>query len=262
MALAATTVLALGIGRLTWARMAKPADSLAAPVFPGAVTNESPKLAVAESSATRREVAEPAPRQIAAQPAPAPARSIDEGKAGRSRPAPESPPTDAAAAAARARSKEADAGAAPAKPLAPAENIHLDELVVTGRTEPVKPDAERRFDSAAAGALAKTVAPVPSMARKARSELADQRALRLEAIGVQVTADDALRTLGGSIKLIDGLLPQRFDLVGSRIRVVYPMSWGPLVLEEWREAGVLQYRLIPPVGMSTDSLAVIATRIK
>jgi hypothetical protein len=173
---------------------------------------------------------------------------------------------DAGRSVAKAADQRADKEAKPAAPPVPFRDsaLHLDEIVVAEAEQAAaKTERERRVDSSLAISASKRRTAAPSLLRNEEADRLNQPfASRDKKAAVVVTADEALRTLGGSIKLVDGLMPKSFELAADRIRVIYPMSWGPLVLEEWRQAGELRYRLIPPAGMSADSLAVLAARIR
>ncbi|MEO8449597.1 MAG: zf-HC2 domain-containing protein [Gemmatimonadota bacterium] len=261
--LAAAAVLALGIGSVTLARFrGSDQDALSAPVFPGAVTTPAQK-AVAPT-------AMPAPpAQSNAAPAPATPRRLEQMRAAPEalgRVSTERQTADARRSAAKAADQPVDKEPKPAAPPIPFRDsaLHLDEIVVAGAEQAAgKTERERRGDSSLAiSALKLRSAPSPILRKEEADRLNEPFASHDKKATIIVTADDALRTLGGSIKLVDGLMPRSFELVADRIRVIYPMSWGPLVLEEWRQAGELRYRLIPPAGMSADSLAVLAARIR
>lgn len=77
-----------------------------------------------------------------------------------------------------------------------------------------------------------------------------------------VSADRAIKTLGGSIRLVDGLTPERYELSGIVVRVIYRTAWGPLTLEQWRAGNVLAYRLLTEPGTPGDSVAAWNERIR
>src|SRR6185503_15794622 len=99
----------------------------------------------------------------------------------------------------------------------PASPIHLDEVVTSGATRAAaKTEGARPADSALAAQIAKIRAAEPASLRRAETErfaAAAPLASRDKKAATLVTADEALRTLGGSIKLIDGLMPKTFELV-------------------------------------------------
>lgn len=72
----------------------------------------------------------------------------------------------------------------------------------------------------------------------------------------------ALRILGGSIKLIDGLVPDRLDAWQNEVMVVYRVRWGELLLAQHRVADSLVWHLAPPPGFPADSLAVLQRKVR
>ncbi|HEU5220354.1 MAG TPA: zf-HC2 domain-containing protein [Gemmatimonadales bacterium] len=79
---------------------------------------------------------------------------------------------------------------------------------------------------------------------------------------VEVTFSEALRRLNGSIRLIEGLVPVRLEVLGPDVRVVYPLAAGELVLAERLENGTLTYRLLAPAGFPADSLERLRARVR
>jgi hypothetical protein len=77
-----------------------------------------------------------------------------------------------------------------------------------------------------------------------------------------VTLKEASTLLGGSLRLIDGLIPDRLEASASTVRVIYPMMSGELVLEQRRDADSVVVSLTGPSGLSPDSLAVLRSRIR
>jgi hypothetical protein len=72
----------------------------------------------------------------------------------------------------------------------------------------------------------------------------------------------AIALLGGSIKLIDGMVPQRLDAAGREVMVVYRVGQGVLLLVQRRDADSLTWRLAPPPGFPADSLAALRRRVR
>jgi hypothetical protein len=67
-------------------------------------------------------------------------------------------------------------------------------------------------------------------------------------------AVEAIRVLGGSLRLIEGMVPDHIAIVGDTVQVVYATSFGPLLLELWRD-GELRSRLGAPAAAPADSIA-------
>ena len=76
-----------------------------------------------------------------------------------------------------------------------------------------------------------------------------------------ITFYEATTLLGGQLRLIDGMVPIRLEMVGSAVRVVYPLERGELVLEQRREADSLAVVLIGPT-LSSDSLGKLRQKIR
>jgi hypothetical protein len=84
---------------------------------------------------------------------------------------------------------------------------------------------------------------------------ADQRRRTISAVA-------AITALGGSIRLVDGFTPTRFEQQGDLIRVVYRTALGPLILEQWRTGELLAHELIPPAGAPADSILAWDKRVR
>lgn len=77
----------------------------------------------------------------------------------------------------------------------------------------------------------------------------------------EVDLPAAMRLLGGSIKLIDGMIPEHLEAAGDEVRVVYQVFWGELILSQRREGDRIEWDLIAPAGFPADSLAVLRSRL-
>jgi hypothetical protein len=84
---------------------------------------------------------------------------------------------------------------------------------------------------------------------------ADQRRRTISAVA-------AISALGGSIRLVDGLTPSRFELQGEVVRVVYRTALGVVVLEQWRAGELLAHELITPPEVPADSIRAWESRIR
>lgn len=114
------------------------------------------------------------------------------------------------------------------------------------------------LDRLAAKALADVGRPqAPAPARSALRE-ESVTAAPWEAVGYE----EGIRTLGGQLRLLDGLVPERLERAGARVRVVYLLDSLELRLEQWRVGDSVTVRLlaIPPLGQ--DSLARLRARIR
>jgi len=153
-----------------------------------------------------------------------------------------------------------------------AEQAPATRQVTTGDAR----EGARRERAAApvAAEVAKVAAPSPTAllesqasgqvrALVAADEVQPQTVARRSTIAfVTVTLKEASTVLGGSLRLIDGLIPDRLEASASTVRVIYPMMGGELVLEQRRDAHSVIVSLTGPTGLSPDSLAVLRSRIR
>lgn len=77
-----------------------------------------------------------------------------------------------------------------------------------------------------------------------------------------ISLSDAIRRLGGSLRLIEGLIPLRLEAQGPSVRVVYAVSQGELVLSQQLVDGRVEYTLIAPPGFPPDSLPRLKARVR
>ena len=213
-----------------------------------------------------------------AEPAPAPAASRDAGAELRADepaasavpPAPE-PVTqsrDQAAAAALRRAAPPKAGSpseqAAVRNAAPAEE-KSEQLVIRVDTAPPPP---------APGAVQPPSRPTAPASALGRVGALRQEAARLrEAAPAGALADaaplaqpatlpEAMRVLGGSLRLIDGMIPDRLEILGHTVRVVYRTGFGELLLAQELQDGVVRFNLIAPRGFPADSLERLRGRVR
>ncbi|MEP6589903.1 MAG: hypothetical protein ABJC19_01865 [Gemmatimonadota bacterium] len=73
---------------------------------------------------------------------------------------------------------------------------------------------------------------------------------------------DAMRLLGGNIRLIGGLIPRRLESAGNEVRVIYPLASGELVLMQWLASGRIVWRLAAPAGFPADSLVRLREAVR
>ncbi|MBA3575775.1 MAG: hypothetical protein H0W37_12645 [Pseudonocardiales bacterium] len=116
---------------------------------------------------------------------------------------------------------------------------------------------------------AAALAPAPSanaadrLARIARpgTAMRDQVASKQAAVDT-ISFQDAVRLLGGRLRLIEGLVPVRLEARGREVRVIYPLAQGELVLAQAVVDGVPIVRLTAPEGFPADSLAVLRRKVQ
>lgn len=107
------------------------------------------------------------------------------------------------------------------------------------------------------------VGPEPATRERAERPAA---ADRVQELVVQGAADGptlaAIRILGGSLRLVEGLVPARIELADSLVRVHYATAVGGFVLEEWREGDRIQTRVRAGPGTPRDSILAWSRRIR
>jgi hypothetical protein len=244
LAWAATVVLAVGFGYAMGGGMnSVPSADLTA-------AREVALAAPAEDSAMRsRFAAEPTvpsavpqdQRLEARTPAASPERRVNQETkdAGQDRPA---------RASEKARTLT---DSAPAQPKLEAEAARSRQEATVGASNP-------------APAAAAPPAPVgqalgaPGARRMAANARLDEVAVAGPAVPVEFT--EAVRLMGGTLRLIEGLVPARLEQQGPAVRVVYRTGFGELVLSQELVQGKVRHTLIPPVGFPADSLARLKVR--
>lgn len=100
-------------------------------------------------------------------------------------------------------------------------------------------------------------------ARRAISSLRSPIQLRTTAPTFQaVDFPEAVRRLGGRIRLVDGLVPSRLEALGDTVRVGYVVARGREVwLRQFRVGDTLAFTLLAPPDFPADSLARLAARV-
>ena len=168
-----------------------------------------------------------------------------------------------------------DQASAPKLGAAPPPTDPRTGKAAAGNTAPVEAKAELRVaavDSAAPPPAPSPVQP-PNRPAAPGASLGRVGALRQEearvreiapagaladraafAVAQPVTLPEAMRVLGGSLRLIDGMIPERLETLGNSVRVVYRTGFGELLLSQELLDGRLRFTLIPPRGFPADSL--------
>jgi hypothetical protein len=128
----------------------------------------------------------------------------------------------------------ADGGIARLDFALPADPVRLEEMVVT--------DAEPR---------------------RAASALRSPVVLRTAPPAFQtVDFAEAVRRLGGRIRLVDGLVPIRLEALGDTVRVAYRVERGREIwLRQFRVGDTVAYTLLAPPDFPADSLASLTSRV-
>lgn len=195
---------------------------------------------------------EPAASQ--AQPERDPVRqSRDQALAPRLGAAPP-PPADAR------RGKAAVGNAAPAEEKAELRAAAVDTAVMP----PAPPVAEPQSRPAAPTSAVARVGALRQEGTRLREvapagALADRAAF---AVAQSATLPEAMRVLGGTLRLVDGMIPDRLEILGSMVRVVYRTGFGELLLAQELQDGTVRFNLIAPRGFPADSLERLRARIR
>lgn len=111
-----------------------------------------------------------------------------------------------------------------------------------------------------AGAGDRNVEPEPAVTRLAPMALAQGAADVAVESFTPIGFAEAIARLGGSIRLVDGLVPERLEASATTVRVVYPLETGELLLEQRRAGDSISVVLRGPV--SAESLAVLRGRVR
>jgi hypothetical protein len=256
------TPITSGVPRRRWVRGLAWAASLAAAVGLGWVGRgwQRPEARI-QSDQVVAPVPAPAVVPLAAPapaPAPSPARS-SENAPGRPRAdnlaRAKTAPRRAPAPVVAQRELKAEVDSRDAITPAPQPRVDSGALRREAQVAAAAP-------APAAGAAASSVsAPLEVMGRKVSGfrlgELV-KSAAPPEAIGLP----DAVRRLGGSLRLIEGMVPLRLEAQGQTVRVVYATAQGELVLSQRLVDGRVEVSLLAPPGFSPDSLARLRSKVR
>lgn len=136
---------------------------------------------------------------------------------------------------------------------AAAARSRLAELHVT-----LVPEPERIVVGLATGRVGGQ-APAARAAELAAPSLALRSEVATESYA-PIAFPEAVARLGGILRLLEGLVPDRLEASATTVRVVYPLATGELVLEQRRQGDSLVVVLRGP--LSADSLAVLRGRIR
>ncbi len=229
LAWAATVLMAAGLGySMRGPGMAPTPPTVAMEPSAGAV--EVPTASVVDATAQSQEQERPAPPPTM--------------QAARTETPPEATPSAPAAGfTADARARNETAAELTQKTARP------EELVVTGAQRPTAPSI--------AGRTAARLAP-PSA--EAAPMMLSERAMGDMESFAPIGFAEAIARLGGSIRLVDGLVPARLEASSTTVRVVYPLERGELLLEQRLVGDSISVFLSGPV--SRDSLAVLRRRVR
>jgi hypothetical protein len=136
----------------------------------------------------------------------------------------------------------------------------VDSIGAHRKLRETKDDAAKRV----AAGEARPASPIAQRAMNARTEVlaADLAAAPPAEAAIEASPLDAIRLLGGTLRLIEGLIPERFELAARTVRVHYVTAVGSLVLEQWREGDAIRTRIVAGPRTPADSVAVWGRRVK
>ena len=140
--------------------------------------------------------------------------------------------------------------------------LALNEIVTRGVADAARPAAPSQAGGVTAQkALALRAAPAAETVNRLDEMTVVGAADKRAPHPVEITFPEALRRLDGSLRLIEGLVPLRLEVLGVDVRVVYPLGSGELLLAQRLENGRLTYRLQAPPGFPADSLERLRARV-
>lgn len=155
--------------------------------------------------------------------------------------------------------------AEPPAAVRPADAVTGDAAATLGRVAG-RADLERaKAADALAGARAelapRAAAPLaaPAPPAERRSAAANLQEVAVESF-TPIAFVEAVARMGGTLRLVDGLVPDRLEASARTVRVIYPLATGELVLEQRRIGDSIDVALRGP--LSSDSLAVLRGRVR
>ena len=155
--------------------------------------------------------------------------------------------------------------AAPAPPVAvdrQPRSESVETIAAAPRRDLAVRDAQVLYRTAPSQPKIRPVGPdTIRQVLRARPLVVAENAAGIVAGTRRISADSAIRVLGGSIRLIDGLTPDRYEQDGLAVRVVYQTSFGLLTLVVERSDNGLVHRLVAPPKAPADSISAWEERI-
>jgi hypothetical protein len=251
---AATLILAVGLG---YAVRGSRSDTSTITPATNTTAVASPQTAVAAEAAVP---SPPAAKVLAGQPARdkpvQPRRANAAARDGRKESAPgqEEPKREARVAAdAAAQSEGALGRVAPAAPAAPAEVATTTPKPAPLVTSPAPPG----FSALRGGERRPRLDEIVAAGAPERSAAA-----KAAANPVPIEFPEAVRRLGGALRLIEGMVPIRLEAAGDDVRVVYLLEHGELVLAQRRTEGRVTFSLTATPRLPADSLERLRARVR
>ena len=250
LAWAATVVLAAGLGYAMGGSMsARPSADMALREVEAAlpVADSASRTGFAAGTAARSEVARD--QRVAAPPAAPPERRAAAGT--RADEATRDAGQDRLAASRPEEKSRALADSAGAQPKLQAETSSLRQQVVAGAANAPPP-------AAVAAPAAQSTSRTRALTGNIRLEEAVVTGVSGPAVPIEFI--EAVRLMGGTLRLVEGLVPHRLEQQGTAVRVVYRTGFGELVLSQELVDGRVRHTLIPPTGFPADSLGKLRVK--
>lgn len=255
LAWAASIVLAVGVG---YAVRGTPRNEAVVPTAAGAsAANAAPVTPPPAEPPVMHDAFRPVqpanqPAEAAARPATPPPAALEPTNRLAARRLDSSTALDAAAKVASAERRTADS-------VRPVTGVGADSG--TRKQNASAPVGDLYRMASGTGAVTRPLYQVVTRGRGAGGGrggapgLAAVRAAPIDSISLP----DAMRRLGGTLRLIDGLVPVRLEFQEPWIRVVYP---GDIVLQQQLIDGHVVATVIGPRGFRADSLARLQAKVR
>ncbi|MDZ4675817.1 MAG: hypothetical protein SGI84_15320 [Gemmatimonadota bacterium] len=165
--------------------------------------------------------------------------------------------------AAAANRRAISAAAEPAAGAAPPQVVAQDAPATLGRAAARNDLQAAQSADASSGFRAELASPraaaAPAPPAEGLAALRDRQEIAVESFA-PIEFVDAVARMGGTLRLIDGLVPDRLEASTATIRVIYPLLTGELVLEQRRIGDSVSVSLRGPI--SPDSLAVLRRKVR
>ena len=180
-------------------------------------------------------------------------------------------PVPAASLDSAAEIRAAEPAAPPTPPAAEPLNQSRDQASAPKRRAAAPPPADARREPVAARNAAPAEEKAEQRVGKLRMDelvvtgtapsgaLADRAAF---AVAQPASLPEAIGALGGSLRLINGMIPERLEILGRTVRVVYRTGSGELLLSQELVDGQVRFTLIAPPGFPADSLERLRGRVR
>lgn len=160
-----------------------------------------------------------------------------------------------------------DAESSPPAEIAANREARADERVTSKQlVDAVTPSGRQVAPTVGGAAPLRGVEPAPALPPGAlvpRDQVTSGLARsRFATVVDTIELPEAMRRLGGSIKLVEGWVPVRLEGSGGEVAVIYASAWGTVQLRQSRDGETLTWRLVTPSTVPDDSLSTWRNRVK